>query len=147
MKAVKVGLVGFGTVGTGVVRVLRDNAEVIRERLGFPLLLAKVADRDVTSDRGVAVDPALLTTDALATARDPAFPLVVELVGGTGIARRRGSQGSEEAGNTSPSDTGREIIGMMLCTPGSSPCPCTRRRRACTRSASARSSRTATRGP
>ncbi len=87
MDAVKVGLVGFGTVGTGVVRLLAENAEVIRSRLGFPLELARVADKDVTTDRGVPLDSALLTTDGLAVARDPALPVVVELVGGTGFAR------------------------------------------------------------
>jgi homoserine dehydrogenase len=87
METVKVGLIGFGTVGKGVVRVLQENAAVIRERAGVALALAKIADRDVTTDRGVAVDPALLTTDAMAVVRDPSIPVVVELVGGTGFAR------------------------------------------------------------
>jgi homoserine dehydrogenase len=87
MSAVRVGLIGFGTVGKGVVHVLRENAEVIRERLGFPLVLGRVADKDVTTDRGEALDPALLTTDAMGVARDPKLPVVVELIGGTGFAK------------------------------------------------------------
>lgn len=87
MQEIRVGLIGFGTVGKGVVRVLRENADLIRERLGFPIVLARIADLDITSDRGVRVDPALLTTDAPAVVRDPAIPLVVELIGGLDPAR------------------------------------------------------------
>jgi homoserine dehydrogenase len=87
MDAVKVGLIGFGTVGKGVVRVLQDNAGVIRERLGFPVELARVADKDTTSDRGVSVAPALLTQDARALIEDPAIRIVVELVGGLSPAK------------------------------------------------------------
>jgi homoserine dehydrogenase len=87
MHAVKVGLIGFGTVGKGVVRVLQENAEVIRERLGFPLALARVADKDTTSDRGVALPPGVLTGDARALIEDPAMPIVVELIGGISPAK------------------------------------------------------------
>jgi homoserine dehydrogenase len=52
-KAVGVGLVGLGTIGTGVVKVLVNNASEIEERLGFPLRLVRVADLDTQRDRGV----------------------------------------------------------------------------------------------
>jgi homoserine dehydrogenase len=87
MHAVKVGLIGFGTVGTGVVRVLQDNAAVIRERLGFALELARVADMDTTRDRGVALPPGVLTSDARALVEDPSIPIVIELIGGIDPAR------------------------------------------------------------
>jgi len=87
MDSVKVGLIGFGTVGKGVVRVLQQNADIIRERLGFPIELARIADKDTTSDRGVAVDPALLTGDARALIEDPSIPIVVELIGGLSPAK------------------------------------------------------------
>jgi homoserine dehydrogenase len=87
MHAVKVGLIGFGTVGAGVVRVLQDNAAIIRERLGFPLELARVADKDTTTDRGVALPPGVLSGDARAIIEDPAIPIVVELIGGLSPAR------------------------------------------------------------
>ena len=87
MDAVKVGLIGFGTVGKGVVRVLKENAGVIRERLGFPLELAHIADKDTTSDRGVALSPGLLTADARALIEDPAVPIVIELIGGISPAK------------------------------------------------------------
>ena len=87
MDSVKVGLIGFGTVGKGVVRVLQQNADIIRERLGFPLVLARVADKDTTSDRGIALDPALLVSNARALIEDPSIPIVVELIGGLSPAK------------------------------------------------------------
>jgi homoserine dehydrogenase len=87
MHEVKVGVIGFGTVGAGVVRLLLQNRAVIEKRLGFPLTLAKVADLDVTTDRGIQVPASLLTTDAGEVIEDPDIPLVVELIGGLEPAR------------------------------------------------------------
>ncbi len=81
-RAVGVGLIGFGTIGSGVVRVLRDNAAEIEEKLGVPLVLAKIADLDLHSDRGVKVRKKLLTRDARELIADPAVDIVVELIGG-----------------------------------------------------------------
>ena len=53
VNAVGIGLIGLGTIGTGVVKVLQRNAAVIERRLGFPLKLARIADIDTESDRGV----------------------------------------------------------------------------------------------
>jgi homoserine dehydrogenase len=87
MNEVKVGVIGFGTVGAGVVRLLLENAPVIERRLGFPLKLEKVADLDISSDRGVKVPPSLLTTDADEILESPDIGLVVELIGGLEPAR------------------------------------------------------------
>ena len=86
--AVGVGLIGFGTIGTGVVKVLRRNAEVIRQRLGFPLELVRIADLDTTRDRGVDLAGVRFDADAEGLIADPAVAIVVELVGGTGAARQ-----------------------------------------------------------
>ena len=67
--------------------MLQGNAAVIRERLGFPLELARVADKDTTSDRGVALAPGVLGGDARALIEDPALPIVVELIGGISPAK------------------------------------------------------------
>ncbi len=86
-KRVNVGLIGFGTVGTGVVKVLKENAQTIRERLGCELYLKRVADRDTARDRGVRLDEGVLTAEAADVINDPEIDIVIELVGGTGVAR------------------------------------------------------------
>jgi homoserine dehydrogenase len=87
MKQIGVGLLGFGTVGAGVVDGLQRNRKVMAQRLGVDVVLRKIADVDVTTDRGVAVDKSLLTTDALSVINDPEIQIVVELIGGTGVAK------------------------------------------------------------
>ena len=88
MKAIQVGLIGFGTVGSGVVKVLRQNADVIEKRVGRPVVLARIADLDVTTDRGVQVPAGTLTTKVGDILDDPAIDIVVELIGGHEPAKR-----------------------------------------------------------
>lgn len=83
-----VGLIGFGTVGTGVARILLQNASLIQRRVGVPLELVRVADLDVTRDRGVTLSPGILTTDARDVLDDPAIDVVLELIGGYGVAKQ-----------------------------------------------------------
>ena len=85
---IAVGLIGFGTVGTGVAKVLTTNAGVIRQRLGVPLALVKVADLDLTTDRGIALPPGILTANAREVINDPAIDIVIELIGGYDPAKR-----------------------------------------------------------
>jgi len=87
-RAVGVGLVGLGTIGTGVVKVLSRNAEVIAQRLGFPLRLVRIADLDTARDRGVDLSGIRFDADAESLIRDPAVEIVIELIGGTGAARK-----------------------------------------------------------
>jgi len=87
MKEIGIGLAGFGTVGAGVVEGLQRHAEGITARTGVKLVLRKVADVDWDRDRGVRVDPSVMTRDAMSLVEDPAVQIVVELIGGTGIAR------------------------------------------------------------
>lgn len=83
-----VGLIGFGTVGAGVARILLQNASLIQRRVGVPLELVRVADLDVTRDRGVKLSPGILTTDARDVLDDPAIDVVLELIGGYGVAKQ-----------------------------------------------------------
>ncbi|MDD2583107.1 MAG: homoserine dehydrogenase, partial [Desulfuromonadaceae bacterium] len=62
MKDIQVGLIGFGNIGAGVVKLLRENADVIRSKVGADIILKRIADLDITSDRGVAFEPGGLTT-------------------------------------------------------------------------------------
>lgn len=86
-KEIGVGIVGFGTVGSGTAKLLLASGEHLRRRVGGPVRLVKVADIDVNRDRGVALPEGVLTADGLSVVRDPEIGIVVELIGGTGAAR------------------------------------------------------------
>jgi homoserine dehydrogenase len=88
MKAIRVGLIGWGTVGCGVIRVLRENADSIADRLGIPLELVRVADLDLDRARPVAVSPDMLTNRAEDILEDPGIDIIIELIGGLGVARK-----------------------------------------------------------
>jgi homoserine dehydrogenase len=87
-EAVGVGLLGFGTIGKGVAKVLAQNASIIEERLGFPLRLVRIADIDTRTDRGVDLRGIRFDDDGEGLIEDPAVQIVVELIGGYDIARR-----------------------------------------------------------
>jgi homoserine dehydrogenase len=82
-----VGLVGFGTIGTGVAKILLENAEQIAAKTGLDIVLKRVCDIDVTRDRGVTLPDGCLTTDPDDVLSDPEVEVVIELVGGTTFAR------------------------------------------------------------
>lgn len=82
MKEVNVGIIGFGTVGSGTVEILMNNRDIIARRVGCEMAVRKIADLDISRDRGIKVPPELLTTDALDVIRDPQIHIVVELIGG-----------------------------------------------------------------
>jgi homoserine dehydrogenase len=89
MKSVNVGLLGLGTVGSGVVRVLASHREELEEKIGAPIVLRAVADLDLTSPRkGLTLDELPLTADAAKIVDDPEIDIVVELIGGLEPARR-----------------------------------------------------------
>ena len=87
-RAVGVGLLGFGTIGTGVAKLMRRNADVIEQRLGAPLRLVRIADIDTETDRGVDLEGIRFDTDTEGLVADPEVEIVVELIGGTSVARR-----------------------------------------------------------
>ncbi len=87
MKEIRIGLIGFGTVGTGVVRNVLSNGELIAHRTGIHLQLARVADIDLEREREVSVDLSLLTSDARDVLQDESVDIIVELIGGIHPAR------------------------------------------------------------
>ncbi len=87
MKEIKVGLLGLGTVGTGVVRVLQSSLSPIQEKLGAKLTLQRIAVRDTKKERGVSLEPGVLTDDFDSVLADPEISIIVELVGGYTPAR------------------------------------------------------------
>lgn len=82
MKKIKIGIIGLGTVGAGVVKILQQNQDLIQNRLGAIIEIAKIADLDLTSDRGISLNHLPLTQDALEVINDPQISIVVELMGG-----------------------------------------------------------------
>ncbi len=87
MKEIKAGLLGFGTIGTGVVKVFQNNCQLLEERLGARLVLHRIADLDISTDRGVSLAPEVLTTDAAEVLDNPEIDVVIELIGGYEPAR------------------------------------------------------------
>ncbi|MBW1668294.1 MAG: homoserine dehydrogenase [Deltaproteobacteria bacterium] len=86
-NSIKVGIIGFGTVGSGTVEVLQKNRDIIRDRVGWEITVKKIADLDISSDRGISIDPDLLTTEAMEVIADPEIQIVVELIGGIDKAK------------------------------------------------------------
>jgi len=86
-KNINIGLIGFGTVGSGVVRILTAPEKPYERGLPFSLRLSRIADLDITTDRGVPVPGSMLTTCAEEILEDPEIDIVMELIGGYEPAR------------------------------------------------------------
>lgn len=89
MKPIKVGMLGLGTVGAGVARVLLSHREELEEKIGAQVVLSAIADLDITSPRkGLTLSELPLTTDVSRILEDPDIDIIVELIGGLEPARR-----------------------------------------------------------
>src|SRR5881394_3453423 len=84
---VRVGVLGCGNVGGGLVRLLTTEADAIETRTGVRLELARVAVRNTAKERAVAIPDGILTHDAESVVDDPAVEVVVEVIGGIEPAR------------------------------------------------------------
>ena len=82
-RPLSVGIAGLGTVGGGVLKLLRDNAEIVTARAGRPIAVTAVSARDRSKDRGIAVTGLRWYDDPVALAGDPGVDVVVELIGGS----------------------------------------------------------------
>jgi homoserine dehydrogenase len=87
MKPINVGLLGIGTVGGGTYTVLTRNEAEITRRAGRPIRITKVADKDLALAKKVTGGRVALTDDAFAVVADPDIDIVVELIGGCGVAK------------------------------------------------------------
>lgn len=87
MKDINIGLIGFGTIGTGVVKLLRQNEDLITKKLGAKLVLKKIADIDITTSRGIKINKSIMTKDAREIINDKDISIVIELMGGYEPAR------------------------------------------------------------
>ncbi len=82
-EPLRIALIGLGTVGTGVIRLLQDNAEVIAKRAGRAIEIEAVSARDRNLDRGIDLSPYKWVDDLNSLATDPSIDVVVELIGGS----------------------------------------------------------------
>lgn len=87
-KPINIGLVGFGNIGTGVVRALNNNEKIINARLKRSIRISRIADIDLKTKREVKYDPRKLTNDTFSVVQDPDIDIIIELVGGTGVAKK-----------------------------------------------------------
>lgn len=87
MSSIKVALLGFGTIGTGVAKILLEDAPRIEAAIGKKVELVAVCDKNLTSRRDIELPPGVLTDDASRIFNDPEISLVFELIGGLEPAR------------------------------------------------------------
>jgi homoserine dehydrogenase len=87
MKAINVGLLGIGTVGGGTFAVLSRNETEITRRAGRPIRISKVADKNLELAKKITGGTVALTDDAFSVVSDPEIDIVVELIGGYGVAK------------------------------------------------------------
>ena len=87
MQQINVGIIGFGTVGAGAAEILLNNRAIIGNRVGLDVVLKRIADLDLDTDRGIVLDPGVLTRDASTILDDPEIDIVVELIGGIDKAK------------------------------------------------------------
>ena len=87
MKPINVGLLGIGTVGGGTFTVLKRNKEEITRRAGRPIRITVVADKNIELAKKVTGGTCRITDDAFSVVTDPEIDIVIELIGGTGVAK------------------------------------------------------------
>ena len=86
-KVFRLGMLGLGTVGAGVAKILGESRPPLLDKTGLDIRLHKVAVRDMNKARALALDPKILTTDAMSVATDPDIDILVEVIGGIEPAR------------------------------------------------------------
>lgn len=82
MKSVNIGVIGFGTIGTGVVRILQKDAALLEKKCGRPLFLKSVADLLLKEKTGIDTSQFQITADANTIVNDPEIHIVIEVIGG-----------------------------------------------------------------
>ncbi len=87
MREINIGLLGYGTVGTGVAKLLIENKEILTARVGAHLNLKWIADIDTETERGIRLPDGILIKDAHKVVSDPEIDIVIEMIGGEGIAK------------------------------------------------------------
>lgn len=87
MKPVRIGLLGLGTVGTGVVRIVEGHQEDLQRQVGCPVLIERILVQHVDKERSIHIDPSKLTEDPWSVINNPEIDVVIEVMGGIGLAK------------------------------------------------------------
>jgi homoserine dehydrogenase len=87
VKPVKIGLLGLGTVGTGVVRIVEGHQEDLQRQVGCPVLIERILVQNVDKERSIHIDPSKLTEDPWSVINHPEIDVVIEVMGGIGLAK------------------------------------------------------------
>lgn len=82
MKKINVGLIGFGNVGTGVIKILKEKKSLLSQKIGLEIDVKMICDKDISSKRSISVDKNIITRDAQKILNDPQIDIVIELIGG-----------------------------------------------------------------
>ncbi|MGX1079793.1 homoserine dehydrogenase [Bacillus sp. SLBN-57] len=88
MKAIRVGLLGLGTVGSGVVKIIQDHQDKLTHQVGCPVTIQKVLVKDKDKKRDVELSKDVLTTEAYDVIQDPEVDVIIEVIGGIEETRR-----------------------------------------------------------
>ena len=87
MRKINIGLIGFGNIGCGVVKILQQRKTLLTQKIGIEIVIKKICDKDLTSKRDVSVDKSCLSRDAFEIINDPQIDIIVELIGGINPAK------------------------------------------------------------
>ncbi len=87
MEKINIGILGYGVVGTGVAKLLKEKQQLLESRIGAQLNLKTIADIDTTTDRGIQLGTTHLVSDANLILEDPDIHIIVETIGGETFAK------------------------------------------------------------
>ena len=87
MRKINIGIIGFGNIGTGVVKILQQRKSLLSQKIGVEIVIKKICDKDITTKRDVNIDKNFLTREASEIINDPQIDVIVELMGGINPAR------------------------------------------------------------
>ena len=87
MRKINIGIIGFGNIGCGVVKILNSRKSLLAQKIETEIVIKKICDKDFTKKRDVTVDKTLLTPDAYEIINDPTIDIIVELMGGINPAK------------------------------------------------------------
>jgi len=87
MRKINIGIIGFGNIGCGVVKILSSRKSLLAQKIETEIIIKKICDKDLARKRDVTVNKDLLTSDAYEIINDPGIDIIVELMGGINPAK------------------------------------------------------------